>query len=157
MALKEFKDYPNTETPIDAENLNFNFNELDQIIDEKISENTQSDYTIGSGGVKCGYQVNGKDVYVKCVNCGALPNGTITRKDVDTGIPQTAKIIQATAVAINSSNNTLVIPYAQSTYICFAVATSSSVSTTNYCARFDVSSGSDRSPYNGYATIYYTL
>ena len=32
MALKEFKDYPNTETPIDAENLNFNFNEVFNLI-----------------------------------------------------------------------------------------------------------------------------
>ena len=31
MTLKEFKDYPNTETPIDAENLNFNFNELGKL------------------------------------------------------------------------------------------------------------------------------
>lgn len=29
MALIEFKDFPNTETPIDSENLNHNFNELD--------------------------------------------------------------------------------------------------------------------------------
>ena len=28
MALKEFKDLPNTDTPINAENLNYNFNEL---------------------------------------------------------------------------------------------------------------------------------
>ena len=30
MALKEFKDYPNTDTPLNAENLNHNFNELDK-------------------------------------------------------------------------------------------------------------------------------
>ena len=32
MALKEFKDYPNTETPIDAKNLNFNFKEVFNLI-----------------------------------------------------------------------------------------------------------------------------
>lgn len=32
MALKEFKDYPNTDTPINSTNLNFNFNELNTLI-----------------------------------------------------------------------------------------------------------------------------
>ena len=32
MALKEFKDYPNTETPINSGNLNFNFKEVMNLI-----------------------------------------------------------------------------------------------------------------------------
>lgn len=38
MALIEFKDLPNTTTPINAQNLNNNFNEVSSGIDSKISE-----------------------------------------------------------------------------------------------------------------------
>lgn len=34
MALKEFKDLPNTDTPINAENLNNNFNELKEVTEK---------------------------------------------------------------------------------------------------------------------------
>ena len=37
MELKEFKDYPNTTTPINSENLNFNFNQISNDLNQQIT------------------------------------------------------------------------------------------------------------------------
>lgn len=106
--------------------------------------------------IKTGRKVDGKDEYVIRVDCGPLPNGEETRKDIITCIPKTATITKASATAVNDGNNTLIIPYLQSTFIAFAVVTNSTTTDVYYCARFDVSPGVDRSVYNGYAEIYFT-
>lgn len=64
MALIEFKNLPNTDTPINADNLNNNFKEVNH-----------EDIVTNGGAVKCGYKIDGKDVYCKIVYFDA-PNAT---------------------------------------------------------------------------------
>lgn len=63
MALIEFKDKPNTTTPLNATNLNNNFNELVSKV-VKGQEIALNEY------------VDGKQVYRLYKNLGALPNNT---------------------------------------------------------------------------------
>lgn len=63
MALIEFKDKPNTTTPINATNLNNNFNELVSKVVEG-QETALNEY------------VGGKQVYRLYKNLGSLPNNT---------------------------------------------------------------------------------
>ena len=65
-----FENKPSTKTPINDLNLNANFNELKN----KIINSKQSDIVTGGNPVKCGYQIDSKDVYVKRVDFGELPN-----------------------------------------------------------------------------------
>lgn len=71
MALIEFENLPNTTTPLKAENLNNNFNEV-----------KKSDIITNGEIVKCGYKIDGKDVYVKRINVGKLPNNSEITLDI---------------------------------------------------------------------------
>lgn len=66
MALIEFKDKPNTTTPLNATNLNNNFNELVSKVVEG-QETALNEY------------VGGKQVYRLYKNLGTLPNNTDTK------------------------------------------------------------------------------
>ena len=76
MALKEFKDYPDTSTPIDSENLNYNFNEIDDTLDDlnnKINDltnlaegNGEIDYTYveSNSENRIIYKTYGRSTYI---------------------------------------------------------------------------------------------
>ena len=79
MALIEFKDYPNTSTPLNAENLNNNFNELKNKISEIpmkiIAENYNIDelktsgvYGIfnATGTLPNGFSITDNNIFVQC-------------------------------------------------------------------------------------------
>ena len=59
-------------------------NSEDVYTKSEVNNKTRVNVTTGGNAVKCGYQVDGKDVYVKRVNFGALPNAT--SKAVDSGV-----------------------------------------------------------------------
>lgn len=71
MDLINFKDLPDTTTPINATNLNNNFNELDDKIEELKSLNFLT-------GVETALniKINSKTVYAKLVEVGKLPNNS---------------------------------------------------------------------------------
>lgn len=67
-----FQDLPITKTPINSSNLNL----LQSNIESAIGEVKQPDLITNGEPVKCGYKIDGKDVYVKLVDCGYLNAGT---------------------------------------------------------------------------------
>ena len=76
MNLIEFQDYPSTETPLNAENLNHNFNELN-----KANTYSEEEQVIGTW-------IDGKPLYRKVVDAGYLANAGRTTtttgiKDID--------------------------------------------------------------------------
>lgn len=67
MDLIEFKDLPDTSTPINAENLNNNFNKLkDNIYEIYSTEEVKT----------CSTWIDGKPIYRKVIEIDSLPNDT---------------------------------------------------------------------------------
>lgn len=150
MALKEFKDYPNTETPIDAKNLNFNFNELDQKIDDEVTNNTQIDYTTGGAAVKCGYQIDGKDVYVKRIFCETFPNNTDKTWPIGIDLSKHT-IIKIEGYCKSKTNNVgFPLPFSNPSNLGMSIM----VNLTND-NNINVTTGIDRSAYDGWFNIYF--
>ena len=150
MALKEFKDYPNTETPIDSINLNFNFSDLDQKIDDEIANNTQIDYTTGGNAVKCGYQIDGKDVYVKRIFCETFPNNTNKTWPIGIDLSKNT-IIKVEGYCKSKTNNVgFALPFANPNTLGMSIM----VNLTND-NNINVTKGSDRSAYAGWFNIYF--
>lgn len=85
--------FVDNETKANAETFN--------IMQDNMENATQRDITTNGEPVKCGYKIDGKDVYVKRINIGTLPNNTeIT---VDVGInSSTAQIVDIKITTIGS-------------------------------------------------------
>ena len=150
MALKEFKDYPNTETPIDAGNLNFNFSELDQKIDDEVTNNTQIDYTTDGNAVKCGYQIDGKDVYVKRIFCETFPNNTNKTWPIGIDLSKNT-IIKVEGYCKSKTNNVgFALPFANPKTLEMSIM----VNLTND-NNINVTTGIDRSAYDGWFNTYF--
>lgn len=62
----------------------------------------------GGNPIKCGYQVDGKDVYVKRLSVGNLPN--VSSKEVDTGVLN-ANMIDIKGQIIPLTGNQSPFPY----------------------------------------------
>ena len=119
-------------------------------IDDEVTSNTQLDYTTGGVAVKCGYQIDGKDVYVKRINFGALPNnGT---KTVATGIDFSKyTLIKIEGIAKFANNNiAFSLPFAHPSMLSYSIMVN--IDNSNNIA---VTTASDRSGYNGSFNIYY--
>lgn len=93
MSLIEFQDYPSTETPLNAENLNHNFNELNQ-------GNTYSTKETFTGK----YWIDGKPIYRKVINLGNLPNATVQRYSIGLTLTQ-INIINTYGMSKNSDGS----------------------------------------------------
>ena len=144
MALIEFKDYPNTSTPLNAENLNNNFNEV-----------KHQDIVTGGEAVKCGYKIDGKDVYVKRMFLGKGGTGGQTRyfNLNNFGIYRANhNLIDYICVATNSNGEQMVLPNVigseYSIYCWF----------NGYIDVFHLKTGAnaDTSNHDIYLTVYYT-
>ena len=146
MALIEFKDYPDTTTPQNAENLNYNFNELD----EKIDRITQKNFETSGIAVKCGYQIDGKDVYVKRIFCETLPNNT--DKTWPLGIDLSNNTIIKVEGYCKSKNNNVgfALPFAHPKTLGMSIM----VNITND-NKINITTGYDRSAYDGWFNIYF--
>lgn len=93
--------------------------------------------------------IDGREIYKKTIDLGNLPSSTAT-VNIPHNVANLSKVIRLEAVAINSSNSTLPIPY---------IGTSDFSSVIRFTANQSnivIQCGNDRSSYHGYATIWYT-
>lgn len=75
MALIEFKDYPSTDAPINAENLNNNFNELETNLETNSEAlNTKLDELIETGNNENGNWIKYGDGTMVCYNTVRVEN-----------------------------------------------------------------------------------
>ena len=133
MALIEFKDKPNTTTPINANNLNNNFNELVSKVVEG-QETALNEY------------VGGKQVYRLYKNLGSLPNQT--KKFYLTGLSDNYTCIKYQLFAIKYKQ-VLSIPFRSldnTQYISGYI---------NNASQLPVLANFDASVYDLYIDIYY--
>lgn len=133
MALIEFKDLPNTDTPINADNLNHNFNELN-----KANTYSTDEQVIG-------IWIDGKPIYRKVIDIGTLPNAT--NKEINTGLDSTVvRPIRMYGYAYNSSGGFMTLPY---------IITDSGSIYLQYLSsnKIRVTASSDRSSMNGYVVL----
>ena len=73
--------------------------------------NTYSTSEIDTGKV----WIDGKNIYRKVIDCGALPNNT--SKSVSTGITTSINLINISGLAYNSSNYYITLPFVHTTTI----------------------------------------
>lgn len=101
----------------------------------------------------CGYKINDKDVYVKRINLGNLPNAST--KDVDIGIPsnQIGSIIEIKGMAYSSAVGYLPLPYPYGTTT-GGIGVYINISSTNSFIR--IGTGADRSAFTAYVDLYFT-
>lgn len=133
------------ETPVNVANLNH----MDEGIYET-SQRIQEDITTDGEGVRCGYKIDGNDVYVKRINFGNLPN--TTSKSVATGIDfSTHTLIKIEGIAKYQGNNiALPLPFSHPTNLGFNIMVNIDASNN-----LVVTTGTDRSGNKGYFNIYY--
>ena len=120
-------------------------------INKKLLNNQiQQDYTSGGNAVKCGYKIDNKDVYVKRINFGSLPN--TTSKSVTTGIDfSNHTLIKIEGIGKYQGNNiALPLPYSHPTRLDFNIMVNIDASNN-----LVVTTGTDRSSTKGYFNIYY--
>ena len=157
-----FKNKPDTSTPINAYNLNANFNELNTNIGDLNDLDTTNKvsaveginslkeeiiYNVSSLETKCNFKYNGKDVYCKTVSL-AVPNNTSAT--VETGINSNYTIVKAEIVGRASNKVTLTIPYITTAgYIRYSLW----ISGNQYL--LELLSTYDATAYTAHATIYY--
>jgi hypothetical protein len=140
--MKKINFVNNSEPYLSSENLNQMQNNMEDA--------THRDITSGGNPVKCGYKVDGKDVYVKRINFGALPNNTNITKP--TGIDLTTKsIIKIEGYCKhNSSSIGFPLPFAHPLNLSYSIMVNIDAS-----GNLVVTTASDRSVYNGWFNIYY--
>ena len=76
-------------------------------IENAINEINYNIITDGEA-VKCGYKIDNKDVYVKRINFGNLPNSTL--KDVNHNITNFSKIVKIEGTALTNTGYGYSIP-----------------------------------------------
>lgn len=115
-----------------------------------VNSNDFEDVTTDGAATKCGYKIDGHDVYVKRVNFGALPNNT--SKTVASGIDFASHtLVKLEGIAKYSANNVAFpIPYAHASTIGNNIAVN--IDNSNYIV---VTTGTNRSSYNGIINIYF--
>lgn len=134
----EFKDLPDTSTPINSENLNLLQTNVENAIQE--SNNYSLNETI------IGKWINGKNIYRKVINFGALPNNT--SKYMAHNISNIEYVVDCYGNAQNSSGSTTKLP-----------SNNGTINTNLYATKEEVRvvTNGDRSSYTVcYITIEYT-
>lgn len=134
MALIEFEDGV---TKGNAETFNHNFNEV-----------KHQDITTDGDPVKCGYKTDGKDTYVKLVDCGYLNGGT---QKIPHGISNIYNMYGYKGFFRNESNKT-VFPIPR--YSTSNVGVDADIDTTN----INITSGTafNGTGFKAYIYIYFT-
>jgi len=119
MSLVTFKDLPDTSTPINANNLNNNFEYLKSLNDYSANE------------VKIGTWINDKPLYKKVIDFGNLPNNT--SKTVNHLISNLDQVTKIEIISKNLSSNAIIpIPYFDGTNrASIYISTSGIIITTN--------------------------
>ena len=162
MALIEFKNKPDTTTPMTADNINHNFNELNanvgnlsnletanksSAVDSINSLKEEAIYNVSSSETKCNFKYNNKDVYCKTVSL-AVPNNTAIT--TSTGIDSSYTIVKVEIVARASNKTTITIPYVTTGgFIRYSLWLSGNQYLLEVLTTYDATA------YTAYATIYY--
>lgn len=128
-------------------------NEIKSVVNENYDDlvnKTQAPITTDGDAVKCGYQIDGKDVYVKRISFGDLPNASA--KSVATGIDfSTHTLIKIEGIGKYQGNNiALPLPFSHPTRLDFNIMVNIDASNN-----LVVTTGIDRSANKGYFNIYY--
>lgn len=121
------------------------------MINEKLLRNkTHQDYTTDGSAVKCGYKIDNKDVYVKRINFGKLPNAT--SKSVASGINfDNHTLIKIEGIAKYQNNSIAFgLPLAHPTVLANSIMVNIDASNN-----LVITTGRDRTDYLGYLDIYY--
>ena len=162
MALIEFKNKPDTTTPMTADNINHNFNELNanvgnlsdletanknSAVDSINSLKSETFFNISSEEAKCNFKYTGKDVYCKTISL-AVPNNTSA--SIQTNIPSDYTIIKIETLGKASNKTVINIPYLSSTNF---IRCNMWISSNQYT--YELLSNYDATAYTAYATIYY--
>lgn len=93
--------------------------------------------------------IDGKTIYKKTINFGALPNSTA--KNVAHGISNLGMFVKVDALAVHPNSTTLLLPYATPVdYAAYNVACS--VNSTE----ITITTNANRVDFTGYVTLYYT-
>lgn len=133
-----FEDYPSTNTPIDANNLN----DLQDNVEEAINLTN----TYSTNEIKIGTWL-GKPLYRKVIDFGALPNATtknvsLNINDLDEVINFYARTKSGTTTRIIPTSSPVDVSYNMDIYI----------NGTN----ITINTGTDRSSYTAYVVVEYT-
>lgn len=118
-------------------------------IENAINEINYNIITDGEA-VKCGYKIDNKDVYVKRINFGALPNNT--SKSINTNIDFNQNtLIKIEGIAkFNSNNIAFPIPFVNPANLSYSISVN--IDNDNNIV---VVTGSDRSSYSAIFNVYY--
>lgn len=146
MALIEFKNKPDTTTSINATNLNNNFSELNDKI-----ENVEVTDIYSMSEVKTNkIWIDNKPIYRKIIDVGNLPNNDY--KAIEHNIQNMDELVNVSAIAVSSGGYYFNIPF---------VGTPSIFSSTQIAIRanpvnIQIASTTDASTYTAYAILEYT-
>ena len=112
--------------------------------------NNKVGYNISTTPTKVGYKINNKDVYVKKIDFGALPD--TSSKSVATGIDfNSYALYKIEGICKYATNNiAFPLPFAHPSTIGYSIMVN--IDNSNNIV---VTTGSDRSGYNGTFYIYY--
>lgn len=112
----------------------------------EVTFNHYKEYTTGEEAR--GWWIDGKVIYRKTVEFGALPNAT--SKSVAHGISDIDKIVKIEGIARTSAGRTLLLPWVN-------IATHEhGISLEANLTYVIINTGYNRSDYTGYITLYYT-
>ena len=137
MDLIEFQDLPNTDTPINSENLNYNFKKLN-----KANTYSEEEQVIGDW-------INNKPIYRKVIEVSQYSNGF---KEIAVNIANVETIISLRGMA-QKGNEAFAIPSAyNSSYFDPVVAVINGTTLTS----LRLNSTSDRTSYYGFLIVEYT-
>ena len=150
-----FKNLPDTSTPLNASTLNQMQDNIENaiedaedtiptVVDDRIQNKVHGDVVTDGSPVKCGYKVDNKDVYVLRKNGGYLPN--TSAKTVDTGIIG-GNLIDIKGQIMNA--NQTPIPYANPNSGVFGYYNPTT-------GMIQITTLSDRSTQNFYIDFYFT-
>ena len=123
-----------------------NMNEIKSVV----NENDFEDITTDGLPTRCGYKVDNKDVYVKRVYFGALPN--TGDKTVPSGVDFSEyTLYKIEGICKYSTNNiAFPLPFSHPTTLRYSIMVN--IDNSNNIA---VTTGSDRSGYDAWFNVYY--
>lgn len=133
----DFKNYPNTSTPLSAETFNLLQNNIELTLNTYSTDET-----------RVGTWIDGKPLYRKVLNIGSLPNTSI--KTIDTGLSNTnVQYVKIYGIA-QADSFVSSIPSARSNF------NDGIYMWINSNGQLSIETGRDRSDLLGYAILEYT-
>ena len=115
-----------------------------------INETKQQNITVGGEPAKCGYKIDGKDVYVKRIHISSLPNATTEL--YDTGIDfANATLVEIKGVTVATNNINIPIPYSNPLILAAGIGANIGAN-----SKLEIRAGTNRSGLSADINIYFT-